>query len=170
MRLNTSSHAFLIRDTVEGLRRRYTAAQEEPFADFEHAQALYENLYACERLKLAINEIPHGIRELESCLRDAPDDVAYAWDKRHIQGFIEHGKEDLEKAREDLARRKLVLAGLEEVKNDRILRILLFSQIPFLRELVQDSWQIIMDLLSKDFTYEDALAAMEAIADRDLRS
>ena len=168
MEINWVSPDLVILVTVQRLRDRYAAAKKEPSADFEQAQALYQNMYACERLEFAVDKIPYGIQELERCLQKATANPAYDVDKERLRDFLEHGKKDLEKAREELATRKLVVAGLKDVKNDQILRILLFGEIPSLRDLGEDSWQFIMDLLWKDFISADALAALEAIVDCDL--
>jgi len=61
-----------------------------------------------------------------------------------------------------------VLAQLKQAKNESLLLDLLFNEVPGWHRLPPDSLQRIIHLTWEGFTYKDALAALEAIADRDL--
>ena len=162
-------HVLVIQDTVQKLRDRYAAAGQTPSEDFEQVQALYENMYACERLEFAVDDMIYGIGSLRGCLADAPNETETDQGVRErIEDLIKNGENDLASAEGELATRRPVLARLKQAKNECVLRILLFNEVPGWRDLGQDLLQRILDLTWENFTYKDALAALEAIADRDL--
>ena len=163
-------HVLVIQDTVQKLRGRYDTDQT-PSEDFEQVQALYENLYACERLELAVDEIEYGIGSLKRCLADAPSEPeADRGVRKRIERLIEDGKKDLASAEGELDTRRTVLAQLKQTKNESVLLILFFKAVPRWSELDTDSLQRIIALTWQNFTYKDALAALEAIVYRDLES
>jgi hypothetical protein len=161
-------HVLVIQDTVKELRDRY-GTDQKPSEDFEQVQALYENLYACERLELAVDEIECGIRSLTTCLADAPSETEVDRGVRErIKRLIKDGEKDLASARGELDTRRPKLAQLKQAKNKHIALTLLLREFPHSIQLEQGVLQRIMDLTWEGFTYKDALAALEAIVDRDL--
>jgi hypothetical protein len=161
-------HALVIQDTVQKFRDRYDT-DHKPSEDFEQVQALYENLYACERLELAVDEIEYGIGSLKRCLADAPSEPeADRGVRERIECLIKVGENDLATARGELDTRRPALAQLKQAKNESLLLDLLFNEVPGWHRLAPDSLQRIIHLTWENFTYKDALATLEAIVDRDL--
>ena len=63
-----------------------------------------------------------------------------------------------------------MVARLKDAKNKHVALTLLLREFPRCSQLEQGVLQRIMDLTWEGFTSEDALAALEAIVDRDLQS
>ena len=61
-----------------------------------------------------------------------------------------------------------MVARLKDAKNKHVALTLLLREFPHCSQLEQGVLQYILDLTWENFTSDDALAALEAIVDRDL--